>query len=85
MSAKPGMNFDKPHVTIRCRPGRALLACQLGKSGYRVDLYEKRPDPREHSQSRADPSIWPSPFAACKFGEVGLPTGIAAAIAMRAI
>src|SRR5438270_7824837 len=26
----------------------ALLACYLGKSGYRVDLYEKRPDPRQH-------------------------------------
>jgi kynurenine 3-monooxygenase len=28
----------------------ALMACYLGKTGYRVDLYEKRPDPREHDQ-----------------------------------
>jgi kynurenine 3-monooxygenase len=26
----------------------ALMACYLGKAGYRVDLYEKRPDPRSH-------------------------------------
>jgi kynurenine 3-monooxygenase len=29
----------------------ALMACYLGKAGYRVDLYEKRPDPRGHEQA----------------------------------
>jgi kynurenine 3-monooxygenase len=28
----------------------ALLACHLGQAGYRVDLYEKRPDPRQGPQ-----------------------------------
>ena len=28
--------------------GGTLLACYLGKAGYEVDLYEKRPDPRIH-------------------------------------
>src|SRR5262245_32959334 len=30
----------------------ALMACQLGEAGYRLDLYEKRPDPRGHEQER---------------------------------
>src|SRR5579871_3586522 len=30
----------------------ALMACSLGKAGHRVDLYEKRPDPRSHEQER---------------------------------
>src|SRR5262245_14651721 len=30
----------------------ALLACCLGKAGRRVDLYERRPDPRGHEQER---------------------------------
>jgi kynurenine 3-monooxygenase len=29
----------------------ALMACYLGKAGYRVDLYEKRPDPRGHGEA----------------------------------
>jgi kynurenine 3-monooxygenase len=29
-----------------------LLACYLGRLGYRVDLHERRPDPRSHSQDR---------------------------------
>jgi kynurenine 3-monooxygenase len=46
-------SLDKPQVTIvGAGLAGALLACQLGKSGYRVDLYEKRADPREHDQSR---------------------------------
>lgn len=28
--------------------GGTLLACYLGKAGYQVDLYERRPDPRIH-------------------------------------
>jgi kynurenine 3-monooxygenase len=30
----------------------ALLACHLGKAGYRVELFEKRPDPRQSEQDR---------------------------------
>jgi kynurenine 3-monooxygenase len=30
----------------------ALMACYLGKAGQRVDLYEKRPDPRGHGPDR---------------------------------
>jgi kynurenine 3-monooxygenase len=30
----------------------ALLACYLGRAGRRVDLYEKRPDPRAHGPER---------------------------------
>src|SRR5439155_21097862 len=29
-----------------------LMACYLGKAGYRVDMYEKRPDPRGPAQER---------------------------------
>jgi kynurenine 3-monooxygenase len=29
-----------------------LMACYLGRAGHRVDLYEKRPDPRRHQQER---------------------------------
>lgn len=38
---------DRPHVVI-CGAGLAgaLLAAQLGRRGWRVDLYERRPDPR---------------------------------------
>jgi kynurenine 3-monooxygenase len=30
----------------------ALMACYLGRAGYRVDLHEKRPDPRVHDPQR---------------------------------
>jgi kynurenine 3-monooxygenase len=30
----------------------ALMACYLGRAGYRVDLYEKRADPRGHDPER---------------------------------
>jgi kynurenine 3-monooxygenase len=30
----------------------ALMACYLGRAGYRVDMYEKRPDPRAHGAER---------------------------------
>ncbi|MCP3902608.1 MAG: FAD-dependent monooxygenase [Planctomycetes bacterium] len=36
-----------PHVAIAgAGLAGALLACYLGRRGYRVDLYERRPDPR---------------------------------------
>jgi len=43
---------EKPQFTIiGAGLAGALLACYLGKAGYRVDLYEKRPDPRSHDQA----------------------------------
>src|SRR5579871_261177 len=30
----------------------ALMACYLGRAGRRVDMYEKRPDPRSHGGER---------------------------------
>ena len=35
-----------PFTIVGAGLAGALLACYLGKAGYRVDLYEKRPDPR---------------------------------------
>lgn len=32
--------------------GGTLLACYLARAGHRVDLHEKRPDPRRHEQER---------------------------------
>jgi kynurenine 3-monooxygenase len=44
---------DAPQFTIvGCGLAGTLLACYLGRAGYRVDLYEKRPDPRSHGQER---------------------------------
>ncbi len=41
------MPDDKPTITIvGAGLAGALMACYLGKDGYRVALYEKRPDPR---------------------------------------
>jgi kynurenine 3-monooxygenase len=42
---------SKPDVTI-VGAGLAgtLLACYLARAGRRVDLYEKRPDPRRREQ-----------------------------------
>jgi kynurenine 3-monooxygenase len=44
---------DKPTVTV-VGAGLAgtLLACSLARAGHRVDLYEKRPDPRRHDQEQ---------------------------------
>jgi kynurenine 3-monooxygenase len=42
----------KPRFTIvGAGLAGALMACYLGKAGYRVDLYEKRPDPRSQDQA----------------------------------
>jgi kynurenine 3-monooxygenase len=44
---------DQAHFTIiGSGLAGALLACHLGQSGYRVDLFEKRSDPRRHEQDR---------------------------------
>jgi kynurenine 3-monooxygenase len=43
---------DTPQFTIvGAGLAGALMACYLGKAGYRVDIYEKRPDPRGHGQT----------------------------------
>jgi kynurenine 3-monooxygenase len=49
------MSVDsKPQVTIvGAGLAGALLACHFGRSGYRVELFEKRPDPRKQTSSRA--------------------------------
>src|SRR5438105_2342898 len=45
---------SKPQFTIvGSGLAGALLACYLGRVGRRVDVYEKRPDPRGREQSRA--------------------------------
>jgi kynurenine 3-monooxygenase len=44
---------DTPHFTIvGAGLAGALLACYLGRDGYRVDLHEKRADPRIHDPAR---------------------------------
>ncbi|HYT91159.1 MAG TPA: NAD(P)/FAD-dependent oxidoreductase [Gemmataceae bacterium] len=44
---------EKPEFTIvGAGLAGALLACHLGKAGRRVDVYERRPDPRGHEQER---------------------------------
>jgi kynurenine 3-monooxygenase len=44
---------DEPQFTIvGSGLAGALLACYLGKAGYRVDLYERRSDPRSTDQER---------------------------------
>jgi kynurenine 3-monooxygenase len=45
---------DMPEFTIvGTGLAGALMACYLGQAGRRVDLYERRPDPRGREQSRA--------------------------------
>jgi kynurenine 3-monooxygenase len=42
---------DTPQFTIvGAGLAGALMACHLGKAGYRVDVYERRPDPRGQAQ-----------------------------------
>src|SRR5262245_8317194 len=42
---------EKPTFTIvGAGLAGALMACYLGKAGYRVNLYEKRSDPRSEEQ-----------------------------------
>ncbi|MBY0525927.1 MAG: FAD-dependent monooxygenase [Gemmataceae bacterium] len=44
---------EAPQFTIvGCGLAGTLLACYLGRAGHRVDLYERRPDPRTHAQDR---------------------------------
>jgi kynurenine 3-monooxygenase len=44
---------DKPDFTlVGAGLAGALMACYLGRAGRRVDVYERRPDPRRHGQER---------------------------------
>jgi len=44
---------EGPPITIvGAGLGGTLLACSLARAGYRVDVYEKRPDPRTAAQER---------------------------------
>jgi kynurenine 3-monooxygenase len=44
---------EKPDFTIvGAGLAGALMACYLGRAGRRVDVYERRPDPRSHGQDR---------------------------------
>jgi kynurenine 3-monooxygenase len=63
----------------------ALLACHLGKAGRRVDLYEKRPDPRQGSADRGRSiNLALSTRGLYALGEVGLADEVArTAIVMR--
>src|SRR5438067_7732084 len=45
--------MDQPEITIvGSGLAGALMACYLGKAGRRVDMYEKRDDPRAHGAER---------------------------------
>jgi kynurenine 3-monooxygenase len=45
--------MDEPEFTIvGCGLAGTLMACYLGRAGRRVNLYEKRSDPRIHEQDR---------------------------------
>jgi kynurenine 3-monooxygenase len=45
--------MEQPEFTIvGCGLAGTLMACYLGRAGRRVDLYEKRSDPRVHEQDR---------------------------------
>src|SRR3989442_6643086 len=47
------MSGSPPRFTIvGSGLGGALMTCYLGKAGYAVDIYEKRPDPRMHGAER---------------------------------
>src|SRR4051812_465746 len=44
------MTDDTPVTIVGAGLAGTLLACALGRSGRRVEVYEKRPDPRVHGQ-----------------------------------
>jgi kynurenine 3-monooxygenase len=44
------MPDDTPVTIVGAGLAGTLLACALGRAGRRVELYEKRPDPRVHGQ-----------------------------------
>src|SRR6059058_5170722 len=44
------MSDEAPVTIVGSGLAGTLLACMLGKAGRRVELFEKRPDPRVHGQ-----------------------------------
>src|SRR6516162_2017329 len=44
------MTDETPVTIVGAGLAGTLLACALGRAGRRVELYEKRPDPRFHGQ-----------------------------------
>lgn len=44
------MPDETPVTIVGSGLAGTLLACMLGRTGRRVELYEKRPDPRVHGQ-----------------------------------
>src|SRR5262245_2472971 len=65
--------------------GGALMACYLGKAGYAVDLYERRPDPRvREAEGGRSINLALSLRGIAALREVGLADEVlAAAIPMR--
>jgi kynurenine 3-monooxygenase len=47
-----GDMVDRTFTIVGSGLAGTLMACYLGKAGHRVDLYEKRPDPRVQEQER---------------------------------
>src|SRR5262245_10751896 len=48
----PRMSETPQFTIVGAGLAGALLACYLGRAGYRVDLHEKRSDPRIHDPER---------------------------------
>ncbi|MBL8799682.1 MAG: FAD-dependent monooxygenase [Planctomycetia bacterium] len=46
------MSESPPFTIVGAGLAGTLLACYLGRLGYRVELHERRPDPRHHNQDR---------------------------------
>src|SRR5579862_3579088 len=43
---------DSRFTIVGAGLGGALMACYLARAGHRVDVYERRPDPRTQGQER---------------------------------
>src|SRR6516165_10857974 len=52
MTEQAGTGGEPPVVIVGAGQAGALLACYLGRAGRRVDVYEKRPDPRQGEAER---------------------------------
>src|ERR1051326_9183957 len=52
MSGHAAESGERPVAIVGSGLAGALLACYLGRAGRRVDLYEKRPDPRAGDAER---------------------------------
>jgi kynurenine 3-monooxygenase len=52
MTADASSDKSPQFTIVGAGLGGTLLACYLARAGYRVDIHEKRPDPRSHAQDR---------------------------------